>query len=445
MAGGTGRSDPYIDRALSICYSCGRGPLAPVQYDAVPEASMLTTSELTWLRGAVLLAITGCAGGVAPGDAPSTERKGSPKGDPAHPAEPADTGTDSCAELEEYTVDHPEYPWGDAHDVMVCIDPPGSVTGFGCRTVAAGASSGGYGKQAELVRMAVGEHPARATSYTFWYADLACGPIESIEDRCCYAMDLVSSESWAIGRPYVVDGRARAAAVGPRQGWATLPHPELGGDLTEDERRRLARWWAARAQDEHAAVAALASFVLELLAVGAPAALVERAATAAADEVRHAKAAFSIASALAGGPLGAGPLDVQPAGRRPVVLAEMVVATIAEGCINETVGAAIAQEQLNHATHPTIRAALDEVVKDETEHAALAWAFVAWALEVDPSLADVVRDAFDDWPADPDTGPAAAPAYGVLSRETVAATAERVRRHVIKPGAEALLAHVAAA
>jgi hypothetical protein len=41
----------------------------------------------------------------------------------------------------------------------------------------------------------------------------------------------------------------------------------------------------------------------------------------------------------------------------------------------------VAAEQLRRATDPDVRRALEQVVRDETEHAELAWACLRWALD----------------------------------------------------------------
>ena len=57
-----------------------------------------------------------------------------------------------------------------------------------------------------------------------------------------------------------------------------------------------ARKWLAAALAEHASVASFSKFALELLAVGAPASLLQRAHQAALDEIRHAQLSFDVVS-----------------------------------------------------------------------------------------------------------------------------------------------------
>ncbi len=77
-----------------------------------------------------------------------------------------------------------------------------------------------------------------------------------------------------------------------------------------------------------------------------------------------------------------------------ISLEKLVVTAIAEGCIGETVAAVEAAEQLAHASDPRVRAVLGRISEDETRHAELAWRFVAWALEQQPSLRAVAEREF---------------------------------------------------
>ena len=51
-----------------------------------------------------------------------------------------------------------------------------------------------------------------------------------------------------------------------------------------------------------------------------------------------------------------------------------------EGCVRETVGAAVAAVQAARATDPRVRAVMTQIARDEARHAALSWRVHAWAL-----------------------------------------------------------------
>lgn len=200
----------------------------------------------------------------------------------------------------------------------------------------------------------------------------------------------------APGRPFLVGAEQRTAPLMERSDWA-LPEiePRLVG-LDDEGRVRLADAWAQMARMEHASIAAFARFLLQLLNAGAPAELVEAAASALADETRHARLCFAAASHYAGGPIGPGVLDVSGSLDEPG-LANALLTALREGCVDETVAAIEAAEAAAHAEDPVIRAMLERISTDETRHAELAWRFAAWALRrVDPALGRrMLQDVFE--------------------------------------------------
>lgn len=178
-----------------------------------------------------------------------------------------------------------------------------------------------------------------------------------------------------IGRPLLIDGAARTAPGITRNDWHD--NPALS-DLDPTTAAALATHWQEIAALEHASVASFARFTLELLALAAPPDLLAEAQRAALDEVEHARLAFGLASRFAGRPIGPGPLrttDLDLA--RP--LAAFVTALVHEGCVGETLGAAEAELQAEHAD-PTLAPRLRQVAADETRHAALAWRTLQWLL-----------------------------------------------------------------
>jgi hypothetical protein len=186
----------------------------------------------------------------------------------------------------------------------------------------------------------------------------------------------------AIGRPFLVEGVERVAAVVARADWSDAPALELDGMEPELE-NRLAEAWLRVGQMEHASVAAFARFTLQLLQLGASPELVEAATAAMSDETRHAQQAFGVASQYARKQLGPAALDVGGS-LGAVTLLEVVRLAVREGCIGETSAALEAREAAEHAAAPQLRQLLGTVADDETRHAELAFRFVAWALEQAP-------------------------------------------------------------
>lgn len=194
-------------------------------------------------------------------------------------------------------------------------------------------------------------------------------------DRVC-----MPGTGGSCGRPFLVEGRPRVAALGPAGDWLAkgLSGPSVTG-LGPSIRAELTRYWTDAALMEHASIAAFARFTLELLALGAPARLVEDATQAMADEQRHARMCFTVASAYAGKPLGPGPLDLAHS-LGFTDLEHVTVTTFLEGCIGETIAAVEARELASRAADPAIAETLRIIAEDEARHSALAWRFVRWAL-----------------------------------------------------------------
>lgn len=185
----------------------------------------------------------------------------------------------------------------------------------------------------------------------------AQGPFECVEENC------------AIGRPLMVEGQARTAESGG-SGWCGEV-PSLALDADEGAR------WLAVAEMEHASVASFARFTLQLMALGAPPALLAQAQQAAADEVEHARLAYGIASQLLGCEVGPGPLPLD--GFSVETSPEAVMAAlIEEACVGETLGVAEALHRADTATDPILKAVHARIAADEQRHARLAWDTLAW-------------------------------------------------------------------
>ncbi|TKC97139.1 ferritin-like domain-containing protein [Polyangium fumosum] len=267
------------------------------------------------------------------------------------------------------------------------------------------------------------------------------------DGQCCY--DVTYETCGAAGRPFIEEGRARAAM--PARGlssWmeSALPAPDLAG-LSPDERALLAAAWTRDGLLEHASIASFGRFALELLAVGAPANLVTRAHEAALDEVRHARLAFALASAYAGEPLGPGAFPFV-GGNLSVSadLADVAARAVREGCIGETLASLVAAEQAARATDPAVREALAAIAEDEARHAELAWRAVAWAIgSGDAAVARAVRAAFAQALAAGASfevqagGAGALEAHGRPDAAVLRASMARALDEVVRPAAEALL------
>jgi hypothetical protein len=283
----------------------------------------------------------------------------------------------------------------------------------------------------------------------YQYPTAIGGPYQDDGGSCCY--DVVWDDCGKVGRPFSSGGAARTAdARTSARPWGTGEASSTAaprrGRLSIEERAALAEAWTKDALFEHASIASFARFALELMAVGAPAELVDAAHAAARDEVRHAGLCFALASAYRGSPVAPGPLDFGGSVAIASDLAAIAAATVREGCIDETIAAMIAAEQRDRAADPAVRAALEVIAEDESRHAELAWRTVAWALEVGGAeVRAAVERAFiegaravDVLPVEP-TGPALAD-HGRLGAERTRVARITALDAVVRPCWEALLA-----
>jgi hypothetical protein len=154
-------------------------------------------------------------------------------------------------------------------------------------------------------------------------------------------------------------------------------------------RDALGAWLASNAHLEAASIDAFEILAAELGAHRAPRALIHAARAATADERRHADAIGRLAVSR-----GATPPAVQVK-RGPVRNIEAVARENAvEGCVRETYAALIASRQARAATDPAIRAVMTGIARDETRHAALAWAVDGWSQALlTPAARRRVREA----------------------------------------------------
>ena len=214
--------------------------------------------------------------------------------------------------------------------------------------------------------------------------------------------------------------------------------------VSDELRTALAASWLHAAQMEHASIASFGQFALQLLALGAPAELVEQAHVAALDEIEHARICFALASAYGSEHYGPGPLDAVTGGFSSD-LVNVVCAKVEEGCVGETLAALEAQEAAQRATDPAVQAGLEAIAFDEEQHAQLGWSVWGWALGVaadvrEPSVAafeQALRDTRAGLPNDA-TGEQLEP-HGRLANNTRRALALHNIEAVLLPAKKQLL------
>ena len=265
------------------------------------------------------------------------------------------------------------------------------------------------------------------------------------DGSCCYTY----CGGACCGRPLIVAGESRLAAVERRADWLALANVDARdpGAVDRAFRARIAAEWREDARMEHASIASFARFTLDLLAFGADSELVELAQRAGLDEIAHAKLCFGLAERYDGQATGPAALDlhgVQPA----ATLRAAARAAFVEGCIGETQAALLARAALAHATDAGVRTALERIADDEARHAELAYRFVSFALQREPDLrADLstaLQDAFTTSlhapiDAEPDDLREALHSAGRLTATERSAAMRRALVDVIAPCTRALL------
>jgi hypothetical protein len=274
--------------------------------------------------------------------------------------------------------------------------------------------------------------------------DVVGGPYTTA-DACCYDV-LTESYPCYVGRTFFIDEGVVTAELRAGASWNAGPEPCVSA-LDVTTRRALAEAWARDGLFEHASVASFARFVMQLLAVGAPADLVRDAHAAAIDEVAHAEISLALASGYLGRRVAPTPLPFGAPLAIEADLASIAAETVMEGCIGETVATLQALAALEDASDPAVREVLSRTVLDEARHAELAWRFMAWAIAEGGVRTHVaVARAFQAFkpppPRDEDLRGVDLAAYAAHGRQTAVharAIAERILAEVVKPLSAALL------
>jgi hypothetical protein len=168
-----------------------------------------------------------------------------------------------------------------------------------------------------------------------------------------------------------------------REPTGLIPVPVLGGGSA------LGDFLAHCARLEEASVYAFERMVLELTALGAPSALIERARAAADDERGHAAVVGQLARARGGRVQAA---QVAPATLRN--LEQIALENAVEGCVRETYGALVGAYQASHALDLALRTSMAAIAQDEARHASLSHALHGWLLQLlEPEACERVRCA----------------------------------------------------
>ncbi|MEZ4375896.1 MAG: ferritin-like domain-containing protein [Polyangiaceae bacterium] len=214
---------------------------------------------------------------------------------------------------------------------------------------------------------------------------------------------------------------------------------------------RVLQHWGTQAQLEHASVASFARARLELIALGAPRALVRRYAAAAREELQHTALALEVLHALGGRSMSLAAIPLPPAAESPLeperqaALAALARRTVSEAFEPEAVAALALHNAAQRCACPELKRILTSVAVDERRHARLALDTVLWCLEESNPSVPLRLPRFIDDSAPRLQAPEerAARAYGVISEADWVAARTRCRGPLAgvlakaAPGAEA--------
>lgn len=203
-------------------------------------------------------------------------------------------------------------------------------------------------------------------------------PVEATVDSGADA-DAAPDAPPCVRRPFLVEGELRACGLRRRSDWL-LPLSAEVARIHPTTAAALARAWLEDARQEHASVAAFARFTMHLIALGAPPDLVTLSQRASIDEVHHARACFALARRYGGAAIGPGALSLDGA-LGSISLEAFAALTVHEGCVGETLGALLADEQSEQSRDTEVRRLLIRIARDELRHAELAWRCVRWAID----------------------------------------------------------------
>ncbi len=174
-------------------------------------------------------------------------------------------------------------------------------------------------------------------------------------------------------------GKLKFAHLSPRTCWSSPPSE--GARAPE----AIAAAWRKNGLTEHASIAAFSHLCAELIALGAPPALIETSQRDALDELEHTKLCFALARQLDGQDLGPGRFAeaARPAARGPraLRLSRLAVESLVDGAINEGISARVIAQLSKSAKDERVVRVLRTIARDEARHAAHGFQVVRWCLQ----------------------------------------------------------------
>jgi hypothetical protein len=202
----------------------------------------------------------------------------------------------------------------------------------------------------------------------------------------------------AWGRPLRARGRQIHPELRLGTDWTRGERPDAT-EVSPATRAALEALWLHDAQKEHASVPAFARISWMLAAVGAPPELLRGASRAAVEEIDHAERCFALAAGYGGRTHTVEPMpDLLLGGESSLFgavrdpLGTLVYESVTDGCMLEDFNADVAALCAAACRAPVTRAVLEQIAREERDHAEFSWQVVAWVMAHAP---DHARPALD--------------------------------------------------
>jgi hypothetical protein len=161
--------------------------------------------------------------------------------------------------------------------------------------------------------------------------------------------------------------------------WHVDIEPQL--DMSAEVREILARAWLGDAKAEHQSIAAFSRFALRLMSLGAPPELLEACHDASLDEIRHAQACFTLASAYGDHPVGPSSFQGLSVDETCVSSEEVATELVLTGCVRASVAAVEAAVAAEAATDRAVTGVLLHIADEEQDHSLFSWRCLRWILD----------------------------------------------------------------
>jgi hypothetical protein len=211
--------------------------------------------------------------------------------------------------------------------------------------------------------------------------------------------------------------------------------------LSADERATLAAIWRSRSTREEAVGNVFGQLVVEMTAADVPAALIDLARAAEADEARHAGVCHALVVAYGGEPVTKAPRRVrlrdhgEPTPRMRAILHATHVC-----CISETIATAFVEACHGACESPALRELHGQHMADEVRHARVGWALLATIaaderVALAPELPRLLELQLGAWTERIGLLPeAGVPGHGYPPRAELVAAVHGAIRELVLPG-----------